>query len=172
MRNTTRGAESRIDIDLFENYFGDDGKSDLPVIKYSTKNNAPALCGQLRLCIPNYYRGLEAGTPGLSDPFEGCRFSHQLGLGSTLEITPSEGGRTLTFDATGATKIDLCTKTFMYCTSLDSERNLWDLEKANALYGPDYTHGSVFKDAKQLAQRILMAFRGNRKSCDAGRGGA
>ena len=33
-----------------------------------------------------------------------------------------------------------------------------DLEKAKAIYRSDYTHGSVFKNAKQLAQGILEAF--------------
>ena len=149
----------RIDIDLYEKYFGDDAESGVSVVKYSTEGNAPALCGQLRLRTPNYYRGLETGAPGLYDQFEGCRFSHRFETGSEMVMTPEDGsGRSFVFDAGGATKIDLCTKTFMYCTSLDSDCNLLDLEKANALYGPDYTHGSVFKNAKQIAQGILMAF--------------
>ena len=153
------GTELSIDIDLFEKYFGDDAKLDVPVIKFSTKSNAPALCGQLRLRTPNYYRGLETGAPGLYDQFEGCRFSHRFETGSKMVMTPEDGsGRSFVFDASGATKIDLCTKTFMYCTSLYSESNLLNLEKVNALYGPDYTHGSVFKNAKQLAQDILMTF--------------
>lgn len=153
------GIRLRIDIDLFEKYLGDAVGSDVSVTKYSTESNAPALCGQLRLRTPNYYRGLEIEASGLTDPFEGCRFSHRFEAGSEMVMTPEDGsGRSFVFDASGATKIDLCTKTFMYCTSLDSEKNLLDLEKANALYGPDYTHGSVFKDAKQLAQRILMTF--------------
>lgn len=153
------GNEVRIDIDLFEMYFGDDGKSQVPVTKYSTKNHAPALCNEMLLRTPNYFRGLEEGAPGLYDEFEGCRYSHRFGAGSEMVVTPEDGSsRSLVFDASGATKIDLCTKTFLYCTSLDSESNLLDLEKANALYGPDYTHGSVFKNARQLAQGILMAF--------------
>ena len=153
------GTELRVDIDLFEKYFGDDAESGVSVTKYSTKSKAPALCGQLQLRTPNYYRGVETKTSGLSDPFEGCRFPHRLGTGSEMVMTPEDGsGRCFVFDASGATKIDLCTKTFMYCTSLDSESNLLDLEKANALYDPDYTHASVFKNASQLAQRILMTF--------------
>ena len=153
------GTKLRIDIDLFEQYFGDDAESDVSVTKYSTKDNAPAICRQLRLRTPNYYRGLETGAPGLYDQFEGCRFSHRFETGSEMVMTPADGsGISFTFDASGATQVDLCTKTFMYCTSLDSERNLLDLEKANALYGPDYTHGSVFKNAKQLAQDILTVF--------------
>ena len=153
------GNKTRIDIDLFEMYFGDDERSEVPVTKYSTKNHAPALCGEMLLRTPNYFRGLEEGAPGLYDEFEGCRYSHSFGPGSEMVVTPEDGsGRSFVFDASGATTIDLCTKTFMFCTSLDSESNLLDLKKANALYGPDYTHGSVFKNARQLAQHILMAF--------------
>lgn len=153
------GTELGIDVDLYEVYFGADGKSDVPVTKYSKQCHAPALSGQLLLRTPNYFRGLESEAPGLYDEFEGCRFSHQWGPGSEMVITPQDGsGRRFVFDASGATAIDLCTKTFMYCTSLDSESNLLDLDKANALYGPDYTHGSMFKNAKQLAQGILTAF--------------
>ena len=167
------GTKLRIDVDLFEKSFGYDAESDVSVTKYSTESNAPALCGQLRLRTPNYYRGLEIEASGLSDPFEGCRFSHRFGAGSEMVVTPEDGsGRSFVFDASGATKIDLCTKTFMYCTSLDSESNLLDLEKANALYGPDYTHGSVFKNAKQLAQRILMTFAKSDKPLHARKGGA
>ena len=153
------GSKLRIETALFEKYFGDEEHSDVPVVKYSTRSYAPALCGQLRLRTPNYYRGLEVGETGLSDPFEGCRFSHQWGPGSEMVMRPEDGsGRSFVFDASGATKIDLCTKTFMYCTSLDSESSLLDLEKANALYGPDYTHGSVFRNSKELARHILAGF--------------
>ena len=153
------GNKLHIDIDLFEQYLGDEEYSDVPVVKYSTERFAPALCNQLRLCTPNYYRWLDTGALGLYDPLEGCRFSHQWGPGSEMVMTPEDGsGRSFVFDASGATKIDLCTKTFMYCTSLDSESNLLDLEKAKVLYRSDYTHGSVFKNAKQLAQGILEAF--------------
>ncbi len=153
------GNKLHIDIDLFEQYLGDEEYSDVPVVKYSTERFAPALCNQLRLCTPNYYRWLDTGELGLYDPLEGCRFSHQWGPGSEMVMTPEDGsGRRFVFDASGATQIDLCTKTFMYCTSLDSESNLLDLEKAKALYKSDYTHGSVFKNAKQLAQGILETF--------------
>ena len=74
-------------------------------------------------------------------------------------MTPVDGsGRRFVFDASGATTIDLCTKTFMYCTSLDSESNLLDLEKAADLYEPDYTHSSAFRNSKELAQHILKSF--------------
>lgn len=153
------GSQLSIETALFEKYIGGEEHSNAHVIKYSKESYAPALCGELRLRTPNYYRGLEVGAPGLSDPFEGCRFSHRFGPGSEMVMTPVDGsGRSFVFDASGATEIDLCTKTFMYCTSLDFERNRLDLEKANALYGPDYTHGSVFKNAKQLAQCILTVF--------------
>ena len=153
------GNKLHIDIDLFEQYLGPEEYSDVPIIKYSTEEFAPALCGQLRLCTPNYYRWVDTGAPGLYDPLEGCRGSHQWGPGSEMVMTPEDGsGRRFVFDASGATKIDLCTKTFMYCTSLDSESNLLSLEKAKDLYRSDYTHGSVFKNAKQLAQGILEAF--------------
>ena len=74
-------------------------------------------------------------------------------------MTPKDGsGKRFVFDASGATTIDLCSKTFMYCTSLDSESNLLGLEKANTLYGPCYTHGSAFQSSKELAQHILKSF--------------
>ena len=153
------GNRLNIYIDLFEQYLGDEEYSDVPVIKYSTERFAPALCRQLRLRTPNYYRGLEIGASGLYDQFEGCRFPHRFGTGSEMVMTPNDGsGRKFVFDASGATKIDLCTKTFVYCTSSYSESSVLGLEKANTLYGPDYTHGSVFKNAKQLAQGMLMAF--------------
>ena len=153
------GNKLHIDIDLFEQYLGDEEYSDVPVIKYSTERFAPALCGELRLKTPNYYRGLETGAPRLSDQFEGCRFSHQWGPGSEMVMTPKDGsGKRFVFDASGATTIDLCSKTFMYCTSLDSESNLLGLEKANTLYGPCYTHGSAFQSSKELAQHILKSF--------------
>ena len=153
------GNKLRLDIELYEQCLGDEEYSDVPIIKYSTERFAPALCGGLRLKTPNYYRGLETGAPGLSDQFEGCRFSHQWGPGSEMVMTPEDGsGRRFVFDASGATTIDLCTKTFMYCTSLDSESNLLSLEKAADLYEPDYTHGSAFRNSKELAQHILKSF--------------
>ena len=153
------GNKLHIDIDLFEQYLGDEEYSDVPVVKYSTERFAPALCNQLRLCTPNYYRWLDTGALGLYDPLEGCRISHQWGPGSEMVMTPEDGsGRRFVFDASGATKIDLCSKTFMYCTSLDSESNLLGLEKANTLYGPCYTHGSAFRSSKELAQHILKSF--------------
>ena len=153
------GDKLRLDIDLYEQYLGDEEYSNVPVVKYSTENFAPALSHEVRLKTPNYYRGLEVGAPQLSDEFEGCRFSHMFGTGSKMVIARQDGsGGKIVFDAEGASKIDLCTKTFMYCTSLDSEGNRLDLDKANTLYGPDYTHGSTFRSSKELAQHILESF--------------
>ena len=153
------GDKLRLDIDLYEQYLGDEEYSNVPVVKYSTEKFAPALSYEVRLKTPNYYRGLEVGAPQLSDEFEGCRFSHQWGPGSEMVMTPEDrSGRRFVFDASGATTIDLCTKTFMYCTSLDSEGNRLDLDKANTLYGPGYTHGSSFRSSKELAHHILESF--------------
>ena len=152
------GSKITIDIDLFEKYFGEGEESDLPVIKYSTESTAPAYCGKLRLKTPNYYRTLEVETPGLLDPMEGCRFSHQWRDGSELVITSSEDGRTLRFNAGGANATDACFKTFLYCTSLGSDSNRLNGENANALLGQDYTHGSVFRSSKELALLILVRF--------------
>ena len=152
------GSKLKIDIDLFERYFGEGEDSDVPVIKYSTKSTAPAYCGELRLKTPNYYRTLELETPGLHDPMEGCRSSHQWGNGSELVISSPEDGRTLRFNASGANVTDSCFKTFLYCTSLGSDSNRFNRENANALLNQDYTHGSLFRSSKELAQLILAKF--------------
>ena len=105
------GNKLCLDIDLYEQYLADEEYSNVPVVKYSTERFAPALCKQLRLCTPNYYRWLDTGAPGLYDPLEGCRFPHRFGTGSEMVITPEDGiGRRFVFDASGANKIDLCTK--------------------------------------------------------------
>ena len=152
------GNKFRIDIGLFEQCRGDEEYSDVPVIKYSKERFAPALIHAVRLKTPNYYRGLEAA-PGLYDQLEGCRYSHRFGPGSNLVITPADGsGGRLKYDASGANKIDLCTKTFMYCTSSGSESNLLDLKEVNALFDPRYTHGSAFRSSKELARSILTTY--------------
>ena len=46
----------------------------------------------------------------------------------------------------------------MCCTSLGSESNLLDLEKANDLFDPRYTHGSTFQSSKELARNILKSY--------------
>ena len=85
------GNKLRLDIDLFEQYLGDEEPLNVPVIKYSTEEFAPALTGNVRVKTPNYYRGLELCGTGLADALEGCRFSHQWGPGSTMEVTPEDG---------------------------------------------------------------------------------
>ena len=59
------GRTVRLDVDVFEKYLGDEEHSDVPVVKYSAKNHAPALCNNLRLRTPNYYRTLETGVARL-----------------------------------------------------------------------------------------------------------
>ena len=152
------GEKLQLDVGLFEEHLGREEDGDVPVIKYSTESTAPALCGQLLLRTPNYYRTLEAKTPGLADPLEGCRGSHQMGSGSELTMTVPALGKTMVFNASGAKTIDSCSKTFMYCTSVHSDSNRLSRKNANAMFGQDYTHGSVFKSSKQLAHHILSSF--------------
>ena len=75
------GSKIQLEVALFEKYLGGEGHSDVPIIKYSTKSHAPALCDKLRLRTPNYYRTLETESPGLGDPLEGCRISHESAEG-------------------------------------------------------------------------------------------
>ena len=148
-----------IDIDLFEQYIGDEKYSDVPVVKYSTEKFAPGLCNQLRLCTPIYYRWVDIGSPGLYDPLEGCRFSHTFETGSLSLTAEYESGiREHELDLTGATREDLCIKTFMYCTSVYLDSGLLSKRDANAVFKQDYTHGSVFRSSKELAQHILIFF--------------
>ena len=152
------GNKLRIDIDLFEHYLGDEEYSDVPVIKYSTERFAPALCGELRLCTPNYFRTFEVGAAGLRDPFEGCRTSHRFEAGSELVATSLEDGRTWRFDAGGANKICICHKTFVYSTSIGSYINRLNRDAAKTLFDQDYSHGSVFRSSKELARQIVLRF--------------
>ena len=153
------GNKLLLDIDLYEQYLGDEGSSNVPVIKYSTEENAPALSRNVRLKTPNYYRGWEISGTGWADPFEGCRFSHRFETGSLSLTAEYESGiQKFEFDLTGATRMDLCTKTFMYCTSLYSGSGLLSKRDANAVFEQDYTHGSVFPNSKELAQHILKNF--------------
>ncbi len=152
------GNKLCLDIDLFEQYLGDEEYSNVPVIKYSTERFAPAHCGQVRLCTPNYFRTFEVGAAGLRDPFEGCRASHQWEAGSELVITSSEDGGTLRFNAAGANIKCTCHKTFIYSTSLGPVTKRLNKASANTLFGQDYTLGSVFRDSKELAQQILKSF--------------
>ena len=74
------GSKGQLDTDLFESYIGDGLESDVPVIKYSTERFAPALCGELRLKTPNYYRGLETGRPGCPTNLKDAGFLISWGL--------------------------------------------------------------------------------------------
>ena len=152
------GNKLRLDIDLFEQYVGDEEYSNVPVIKYSTERYAPALCSNARLCTPNFFRTFEVGAAGLRDPFEGCRASHQWEAGSELVITSSEDGRTLRFNAGGADIRCACHKSFIYSTSLDFVTNRLNRASAKALFDQDYTHGSAFRSSKELAEHILKSF--------------
>ena len=148
-----------IDIDLFEQYIGDEKYSDVSVVKYSIEKFAPALSLNVRLKTPNYYRGLDISGTGLADPFEGCRFSHKFETGSYLSLTAKDesGIREHELELTGARK-DLCAKTFMYCTSVYLDSGLLSKRDANAVFKQDYTHGSIFRSSKELAQHILKIF--------------
>ena len=95
------GSKIQLEVALFEKYLGGEGHSDVPIIKYSTKSHAPALCDKLRLRTPNYYRTLETESPGLGDPLEGCRISHESAEGSELTLTSSTEGTSIMLDAGG-----------------------------------------------------------------------
>ncbi len=152
------GSKIRLYVGLFEKYLGNEEHSGVPVIKYSAKSHAPALCDSLRLRTPNYYRTLEPGSAGLGDPFEGCRVSHESPIGSRLIMKPSPEGTSIVFDAGGANRTDGCFKTFMYCCSLHQNNDVLTRESARDIFGQDYTHGSVFPSSKELAKHIVVAF--------------
>ena len=153
------GSTMKLSIRLFEKYLGHELHADMRIIKYSTKGHAPAFCDSLRLRTPNYYRRLETAGPGLEDTLEGCRLSHVFQSGSHMTISPVEGdGPSLTFDMSGANKTDGCHKTFMYCCSLYDRSHVLTRTRAKAIFGQDYTHGSVFQSSKKLAQHIVRSF--------------
>ena len=152
------GNRIQFDIDLFEKYIGDEEHSDVPVIKYSTESYAPASCGSLRLHTLNYYRGLATESPGVGDALEGCRQSHVMGAGSEMTITSEEDGTSIRVDASGANVTDSCHKTFMYCCSLYESDQILTQENARDIFGQDYTHGSIFRSAKELAEHIILSF--------------
>ena len=152
------GSKIQLDVGLFEKYVGDEEHSDVPIIKYSTKSHAPASCGSLRLHTPNYYRTLETESPGVGDTLEGCRISHEWQDGSELTITSLEDGTSIKLNATGANSTDGCHKTFMYCCSLYESNHGLTQESARDIFRQDYTHGSVFRSSKELAQRIVLSF--------------
>ena len=152
------GNKIQFEVALFEKYMGAEGHSDVPIIKYSTRSYAPALCDEIRLRTPNYYRTLETDSPGLGDPLEGCRITHESADGSELIVTSSTEGTSIVLDAGGANRTDGCFKTFMYCASLHQDDNVLTRESARTIFGPDYTHGSVFQSSKQLAHQIIKSF--------------
>ena len=152
------GSKVQLEVALFEKYLGDEGRSDVPIIKYSTMSYAPALCNSLRLRTPNYYRTLETASPGLTDPLEGCRISHEWSEGSELIMTSSEDGTSIVLDAGGANRTDGCFKTFMYCSSLYQEDHVLSRENVRAIFDEDYTHGSMFPSSRQLAYHIVRSF--------------
>ena len=152
------GIKVEFNVALFEKYLGDEGLSDVPIIKYSAKSYAPALCNSLRLRTPNYYRTLETPSPGLVDPLEGCRISHEWSEGSELVMTSSEDGTSIVLDAGGANRTDGCFKTFTYCSSLYQENHAFTRDNVRAIFDEDYTHGSVFPSSRQLARYIVRSF--------------
>ena len=152
------GSKIQLEVALFEKYLSGEGHSDVPIIKYSTKSHAPALCDKLRLRTPNYYRTLETESPGLGDPLEGCRISHESAEGSELTLTSSTEGTSIMLDAGGANRTDGCFKTFMYCSSIHQDNRVLTRERAGTIFGEDYTHGSVFDSSKKLARHIIKCF--------------
>lgn len=152
------GRTVRLDVDVFEKYLGDEEHSDVPIVKYSAKSHAPAFCNSLRLRTPNYYRTLETASPGLVDPLEGCRVSHEWTTGSQLTVNAPAEGTSFVLDASGANRTDGCFKTFMYCCSLHENSRVLARETAKEIFGQDYTHGSVFPSSKELARHIVSTF--------------
>ena len=152
------GSQIQFEVALFEKYLGAEGHSDVPVIKYSARSYAPALCDKLALRTPNYYRTLETESPGLGDPLEGCRITHESADGSELILTSSTEGTSIVLDAGGVIRTDGCFKTFLYCASLYQDDNVMSRERASTIFGQDYTHGSVFQSSKQLAHQIIKSF--------------
>lgn len=152
------GSKIQFDIDLFEKYIGDEEHSNVPIIKYSTNDYAPASCGSLRLRTLNYFRGMATESPGMGDALEGCRLPHMLGAGSEMTITSEEDGTSIRLDASGAKVTDSCHKTFIYCCSLYESNQALTRQSARAIFGQDYTRGSIFRSSKELAQHIVRSF--------------
>lgn len=150
--------EFHLRVDAFWKYVGDKDYSDVPVIKYSTKDFAPASHGELRLRPVNYFRKLPAESRGVGDALEGCRSSHQMGPGSEMTITNEEDGTSLRMNLAGANITDDCHKTFMYCCSLYDSSQVLSRESARQIFKQEYTRGSIFFSSKQLADRIIASF--------------
>lgn len=151
------GQKIHLNVQLFEKRMGNENSLDVPVIKYSSKDHAPALNKSIRLRTPNYYRTLESSSSGLGDPLEGCRVTHELSSGSQMVMTASTGESFL-FDCTAARKTDSCFKTFMFCTSIFYENRLLPQNVTAGTFGEAYTHGSVFLSSKELARHIVTHF--------------
>ncbi len=150
--------EFHLRVDAFAKYLGDEDYSEIPVIKYSTKDNAPAYRDELRLRPVNYFRKLPAESRGVGDALEGCRSPHQMGPGSEMTITNEEDGTSLRMNLAGANITDDCHKTFMYCCSFYDSNHVLSRESARRAFAQDYSHGSIFLSSKQLADRIIESF--------------
>ena len=145
-------------IDLFEKNMGGEEHLDVPVIKYSTENYAPAFSSSIRLRTLNFFRSLAIESTGLRDALEGCRQPHEWGMGSEMTITSEEDGTSIKLDASGANVIDSCHKTFMYCCSLYDSKQVLTRESARNVFTEDYTYGSIFRSSKELAKHIVRSF--------------
>ena len=148
------GHKMHLAFDIYEKYIGDGEHSDVPIIKYSSKQHAPAYCGSLLLRPVNYYRALPSESRGVGDALEGCREPHEMGIGSEMTITSLEDGTSMRLDASGAKKIDSCHKTLMYCCSLYDGNQVLTRESARDIFREDYTHGSIFPSSKKLVGRL------------------
>ena len=152
------GEEFHLRVDVFEKYVGDGEHLGVPVIKYSTEDYAPASCGSLRLRPVNYYRALATEARGVGDAMEGCRSPHEMGLGSEMTITNEKDGTSIRLDASGANMTDACRKTFMHCCSLYDSNQVLTQKRASDIFEQDYTHGSVLRSSKELAEHIGVSF--------------
>ena len=134
--------EFHLRVDAFAKYVGDKDYSDVPVIKYSTTDFAPASNGELRLRPVNYFRKLPAESQGVGDALEGCRSSHRMEPGSEVTVTNEEDGTSWRMSLVGANITDDCHKTFMYCCSLYDSNRVLSRESARHIFTQGYTHGS------------------------------
>ena len=163
------GTTIRLDVDVFEKYLGDEKHADAPIVKYSAKGHAPALGGSLRLRTPNYYRSLEIESPGLRDPLEGCRASHEWPIGSQLKMNALGEGTSIVLDASGANRTDGCFKTFMYCCSLHENNRLLTrgIAKGHLWTGLRLRLG--IPEFQGIGQAYYRCLRGNGRSFNAGK---
>lgn len=153
------GDEFHLRVFVYEKYLGDEEHSDVPIIKYLPKEYSPAHYGHLRVRPVNYYRNLKAEARGVGDALEGCRGPHQFGPGSTMTVRDTDNGPPIMrFDASHATLIDSCSKTFLYCCALYDSEQVLTRESTSAMFGENYTHGSIFGSSKELAKYIGLSF--------------